>query len=91
MPEGGKVRISAAKVRIGGSDKLPLKEGQQVRISVEEFDYRRNVHNGSPSLPESRPLERFTASVPPLMIGTRFVGSFLPISESIPLTPRSTI
>jgi PAS domain S-box-containing protein len=34
MPEGGKVRISAAKVRIGGSDKLPLKEGPHVRISV---------------------------------------------------------
>lgn len=34
MPEGGTIEISAANVTITGSDNLPLKEGQYVKISI---------------------------------------------------------
>jgi PAS domain S-box-containing protein len=34
MPEGGTIEVSAANVRITGSDNLPLKEGQYVKISI---------------------------------------------------------
>jgi PAS domain S-box-containing protein len=34
MPEGGTIEISATNVRITGSDNLPLKEGQYVKLSV---------------------------------------------------------
>jgi CheY-like chemotaxis protein len=50
MPEGGTIEVCAANVKVTGSDNLPLKEGQFVKISIADH---------GPGIPEENLLKIF--------------------------------